>query len=44
MALSIKNKMDASIHTHIGYNPEELVFRIGYAQGDNIMARIGPEI
>jgi hypothetical protein len=34
----------APIHTHVGYNPEELVFRIGDAQGDNRMERIGPEI
>jgi hypothetical protein len=44
MALIIRNIMDALIHTHVGYNPDELVFRIGDAQRDNNMGRIGLEI
>jgi hypothetical protein len=36
--------VDTPIHTHVGHNPKELVFRIGDAQGDNKMGRIGPEI
>jgi hypothetical protein len=42
MALSIRNRVDTHIHTHIGHNPKELVFRIGDAQGDNKLGRIGP--
>jgi hypothetical protein len=41
MVLSIKNRMDALIHTHIGYNPKELVFRIGDTWRENNMGRIG---
>jgi hypothetical protein len=44
MVPGIINKMDALIHTHIGYNPEELLFRIGIAWRDNNMGRIGLEI
>jgi hypothetical protein len=44
MGLSIRNIMDAPIHMHIGYNPRELVFKIRYAQKDNSMERIGPQI
>jgi hypothetical protein len=43
MALSTGNRVDAQIHTHVGHNPEELVFRIGDAQGDNKLGRIGSE-
>jgi hypothetical protein len=44
MVLKIRDKVDAPIHTHLGYNPEELVFRIGDAQRDDRMERIGPNI
>jgi hypothetical protein len=42
MALSVRKRIDTLIHTHVGYNPEELVFIIGDMQRDNIMRRIGP--
>jgi hypothetical protein len=38
------NRVDSQIHTHIGNNPKELVFRIGDMWGDNKMGSIGPEI
>ena len=44
MVLSSRNRMNALIHKHVEYNPKEFVFRIGDAQRDNNMGRIGPEI
>jgi hypothetical protein len=44
MALSIKNRVDALIHTKLGHNPEESVFIIGDVQGDSKMGRIDSKI
>jgi hypothetical protein len=34
MVLRSRDRVVTPIHTHVGYNPEELVFRIGDAKGD----------
>jgi hypothetical protein len=44
MALIIRDRVKEKIHTHVGYNLKELVFRIGDAQGDNRMGIIGSDI
>jgi len=44
MEFSTRNIVDAHIYTHTGYNFEELVFGIGYVQGDNRMGRTVLEV
>jgi hypothetical protein len=43
-SINTRNRVDAQIYTHHGHNPEELVFRIRYVQGDKKMEGIDSEI
>jgi len=44
MVLSTINRVDTQIYTHLGHNPEELIFIIRDVQGDNKMGRIDSKI
>jgi hypothetical protein len=44
MEFNTRNRVDAHIYTHTGHNSKELVFGIGYAEGDVKMGRIGLEV
>jgi hypothetical protein len=44
MEINTEEIMDTLVYTHYGYDFEELVFRTGSAQRDNILGRVDSQL